>query len=63
MALKSIHKRLMTQRINAEINNISNIEFVVADAAIATKMLVENNVKMDVIVVDPPRKRVGSRYD
>ena len=43
-------------RINAEINNISNIEFVVADAAIATKMLVENNVKMDVIVVDPPRK-------
>ena len=43
-------------KINAELNNVTNIEFIAADSAQATKTFVENNIQMDVIVVDPPRK-------
>jgi 23S rRNA (uracil1939-C5)-methyltransferase len=44
-------------RINAEINNINNIEFIVGKAEETIPLLVENNgVKADIVVVDPPRK-------
>ncbi len=43
-------------KINAELNNITNIDFVAADAAVAAKTFMDNNIQMDVIVVDPPRK-------
>lgn len=43
-------------KINAEINNIKNAEFICADASDAVKQLREKNIKPDVIIVDPPRK-------
>jgi 23S rRNA (uracil1939-C5)-methyltransferase len=43
-------------KINAELNNITNIDFVAADAAVAAKTFMDNAIQMDVIVVDPPRK-------
>jgi len=41
---------------NALSNNVSNAEFICADAGEAASMLAERGLKPDVVVVDPPRK-------
>ena len=41
---------------NARINGIDNVEFVCSDAGEYATYMANNNVKADVIVVDPPRK-------
>ena len=43
-------------KINAELNQITNIDFIASDASKAAQTFIENNIQMDVIVVDPPRK-------
>ncbi len=43
-------------KFNALQNNISNAEFICADASYAANELNKNNVKPDVIIIDPPRK-------
>lgn len=41
---------------NAELNGIDNARFICGDAAKASKILLEENLKPDVVIVDPPRK-------
>ena len=41
---------------NAELNGISNARFLCADASQAALKLKEENIKPDVVIVDPPRK-------
>ena len=41
---------------NATLNNITNVEWIQADAGKAVESLIENKTKIDVLVVDPPRK-------
>lgn len=41
---------------NAKLNGINNVEFVCSDAGEYASYMAKNNVKADVIVVDPPRK-------
>lgn len=41
---------------NATINNITNAEFICADAASAAEQIDLKNEKIDVIIIDPPRK-------
>jgi len=41
---------------NAEVNGISNVEFICADAGKAAQELAARNLRPEVIVVDPPRK-------
>ena len=43
-------------RVNAEINGINNIEFLTADANKGARILIQNRIRPDVIIVDPPRK-------
>lgn len=43
-------------KINAEINNIENAEFICGDAEIAAKELQNRGVTPDVVILDPPRK-------
>ncbi len=43
-------------KINAEINGITNAEFICGDAATAAKQLAKRGEKPDVVIVDPPRK-------
>lgn len=43
-------------KVNAEINNIENVEFLCGKSEEVILDLQEENVKADVIVVDPPRK-------
>ncbi len=41
---------------NARINNINNAEFICGSASEAALMLEKENIKPDVVIVDPPRK-------
>ena len=41
---------------NAVLNDISNAEFICADAAKAAETLRKRNIKPDCIILDPPRK-------
>lgn len=41
---------------NAERNGIRNCEFYCADASAAVKMLRDKDIKLDVVLLDPPRK-------
>ncbi len=41
---------------NAKLNNISNAEFICADAYEGAKILTEKGVRPDVVILDPPRK-------
>ena len=43
-------------KTNARINDITNAEFICADAGAAAKQLEEKGVRPDVVIVDPPRK-------
>lgn len=43
-------------KINAELNNIENAEFICGDAEIAAKELQKRGVTPDVVILDPPRK-------
>ena len=43
-------------RQNAAINDINNAEFLLADASDAVKIIEERNEKINVMVIDPPRK-------
>ena len=41
---------------NAKANGIDNVRFICADASATAKKLASENVKCDVVIVDPPRK-------
>ncbi len=41
---------------NAKINGISNAKFICGDATIATETLKNENIKPNVVIIDPPRK-------
>ncbi|MCY6354531.1 23S rRNA (uracil(1939)-C(5))-methyltransferase RlmD [Clostridium sp. ZS2-4] len=43
-------------KINAEQNNVDNVEFQVGKSEEVIPQLIKNGVKADVVVVDPPRK-------
>lgn len=43
-------------KINAKVNNITNIDFINADALKGAMMLLRSRITPDVVIVDPPRK-------
>lgn len=43
-------------KINAEANDIHNIQFINADASKGAQMLIRSKIKIDAMIVDPPRK-------
>ena len=46
---------------NAKINNINNIEFIEGDVEVAFDKLLKDNIKPNVIFVDPPRKGLDNQ--
>lgn len=46
--------------INAQQNDINNVEFICGDTGIVTSHLLENNISPDVIFIDPARKGCDS---
>lgn len=51
-----IEDAIIDARKNAEINNITNTEFIAGEAEKVIPELYKNGIKADVVVVDPPRK-------
>jgi 23S rRNA (uracil-5-)-methyltransferase RumA len=43
-------------KINAEANDVHNIQFVNADAGKGAQMIIASKIKADAMIVDPPRK-------
>ena len=43
-------------KVNAEINGITNIDFLNADASKGAQAVIRSKIKADVVIVDPPRK-------
>ena len=48
-------------RANALANNVANTEFICADANEVAQELADNNLKPDVVVLDPPRKGMSEQ--
>lgn len=56
IGIEIVEDAIKDAKINAELNNIHNIEFVCSDAGTFAKQLASQNLKPDVVCVDPPRK-------
>lgn len=48
-------------KINAKINGITNAEFFCGDASLAAEKLAKQGIKVDCIIIDPPRKGCDSK--
>ena len=54
--IEIVHSSIENAKINAKLNNISNIDFIEGDVEKAFNELIDDSVKLDVVIVDPPRK-------
>lgn len=54
--IEIVPEAVQNARENAARNNITNVDFLCADAGQAALMLVERGTRPDVLTVDPPRK-------
>ena len=61
IGVEIIPEAIENAKHNAQMNKIGNAEFICADAAEASKILLERNLRPDVIIVDPPRKGCGKQ--
>ena len=59
IGVEIIPQAIENAKENALQNGISNAEFICADAAEATQMLLRRALRPDVVIVDPPRKGCG----
>ncbi|WP_313346947.1 23S rRNA (uracil(1939)-C(5))-methyltransferase RlmD [Sedimentibacter sp.] len=51
-----VEQSIINARENAKKNNINNIEFFAGKAEIIVPKLYKQNIKADIVIVDPPRK-------
>jgi len=56
IGVEVLEQAIEDAKANAELNQLTNLEWIVGDAASATQTLIENKQKVDVVIVDPPRK-------
>lgn len=61
IGVEIIPQAVENAKINAEINGINNARFICADAAQAAAMLKNEDLKPDVVILDPPRKGCDSQ--
>lgn len=54
--IEIVDQAIKDAKENAKINNIDNVEFIAGDVETVFDKLIKENVKPDVIIVDPPRK-------
>lgn len=54
--IEIVHSAIENANENAKINSTKNIEFIEGDVEYAFEKLLLNNIKPNVIIVDPPRK-------
>ena len=56
IGVEIIPEAIKDAEFNAQINGIKNTRFICGDAAEAAEKLAEENIKTDIVIVDPPRK-------
>lgn len=56
IGVEIVEQAVENARANARLNNIGNARFICADASSAAARLEKENIKPDVIILDPPRK-------
>lgn len=56
IGVEIIPEAIEDAKVNAENNNIENCEFYCGDAKDAVKILKEQNIEPDAVILDPPRK-------
>lgn len=56
IGVEVVEEAIEDAKLNAKINNIENVDFIVDDATHYMVELAKNNTHIDVVVVDPPRK-------
>lgn len=56
IGIEIIPQAIENAKENAKLNNIENARFMCADAKIAANNLVQEGIKPNVVIVDPPRK-------
>jgi len=56
IGIEVVPSAIENARENAGINHISHAEFICADAFEGTKQIEKQNLKIDLVIVDPPRK-------
>ena len=56
IGVEIIPEAIEDAKFNARENGIENARFICGDALTAAKLLAEENVKSDTVIVDPPRK-------
>lgn len=61
-SIESVKDAIIDAKKNAKLNNIKNIDFVCADAKDYIEELKNDNVKIDVAFVDPPRMGCSKEF-
>ena len=61
IGIEIVPSAIKDARVNARNNKIANAQFVLGDAALELPKLVEEGIKPDVIVLDPPRAGCDQR--
>ena len=54
--MEIVEDAIKDAKINAEANNVNNIQFVCTDAGKGAQMILRSKIKIDSLIVDPPRK-------
>ncbi len=62
LAVESNEDAIKDARKNAKLNNITNVDFVCADAKDYIRSLKDDNVNIDVAIVDPPRSGCSKEF-
>jgi 23S rRNA (uracil1939-C5)-methyltransferase len=60
LGVEIVEKAVENAKSNAELNNISNANFICLDASKITKESISLNNDIDTVIVDPPRKGLDS---
>ena len=59
--IEIVHSSIENAKINLKINNINNVEFIEGDVEIAFDDFIKRGIKIDAVIVDPPRKGLDNK--
>lgn len=60
VGVEIVEQAIENAKKNAELNSIDNARFICGDASKAAEILLEEGIKPDVVILDPPRKGCDS---
>ena len=59
--IEIVHSSIENAKINLKINNINNVEFIEGYVEIAFDDFIKRGIKIDAVIVDPPRKGLDNK--